>query len=348
MIWIILLLLLVAIFNKKSKKITLCLFILMFILMGLNTSNADYSMYHNLYLKYGISKTYLNTEIIFQYMCKLIYSFGKDYNYFLIIYSLIGLTFMYLSVKKLAKYPALVATLYLIFSFFLDAVQIRHFMSSSIICYGLTFLLKENRKTKDILKYFVLNILAIGFHYMALFYLLFLLLPLLENKKIKNILIKIIIPASLIFLMINTNLFIKILSFIIPQTKIEAYFLSGSWKISTIITLILIMVQLIPLFILILFKGNEQNKLIKRTIVLNILLILVTPFYFYTVEFGRVFRGIILIDYIALTNQLNNKNKGEILFFSFLMAMILFFVLIIVVGVYDSTVHSILTNNMLF
>lgn len=348
MLWIILLLAILAILNKKSKKVALLLFILMFILMGFNTGNADYSMYNTLFYKYGRMQTYLNTEIIFQYLCKLVYSFGKGYNYFLCLYSLVGMSFMYLTVRKTAKYPALVALLYLGFSFFLDAVQIRHFMASSIVCYGLTFLLKEDRKKIEIFKYIILNILAVGFHFMAIFYFLFLLLPFLENKKLKNTLIKVIIPTCVIFLVINSNIFLGLLSYIIPKTKIEAYFLSGNWKVSTGVTIILILVQLIPLFILWFSKYHNESKLVKRVIILNILLILVTPFYFYTVEFGRIFRGIIIYDYIALTNLYNKKTKYKITFMSLLMVALLFISLILVVGLYEKTVQAILINNMIF
>ena len=138
------------------------------------------------------------------------------------------------------------------------------------------------------------------------------------------------------------------LGYILPKTKIEAYFLSGDWKVSTGVTIILIFVQLIPLIILWVSKYHNESKLVKRVIILNILLILVTPFYFYTVEFGRIFRGIIIYDYIALTNLYNQKNKYKIIFLSLLLVILLFISLILVVGLYDKTVHAILVNNLLF
>ena len=348
MIWIIIAFIIYALLHKKSKLLALLIFIIMFLLMGLNHGNADYLMYNSLFLKYGKALTYSNTELIFQYLCKLFYSLGKGYNYFLFIYSFIGMTFMYLSVRKTAKYPVLVALLYFCFSFFLDAVQIRHFMASSLICYGLTFLLKDDRKMKDILIYLLFNILAIGFHFMAILYLLFLLLPLIEKNSLKDTLIKTLMITCPIFLIINTSLFFDFIGNFIPKAKIDAYFISGDWKVSTLVTVILILVQLIPLVILYLSKTYKTSKLARKVMILNILLIVVTPFYFYTVEFGRVFRGIIIMDYIALTNEYNKRNKIKIIILSLLLVILLFTALILVVGVFDKTVKAIIINNLLY
>ena len=348
MIWIILAFVIFALFRKKSKFVALIIFFGMFLLMGLNHGNADYLMYNSLFLKYGKAMTYSSAEIIFQYLCKLVYSFGKGYNYFLFMYSFVGMTLMYLTVRKTAKYPVLVAFLYFGFSFFLDAVQIRHFMASSIVCYGLTFLLKDDRTTKDMVIYAVFNIIAIGFHYMAIFYFLFMLLPLFEKHSFKDTLRKIVFITIPILIIINTSIFFDFIGAFIPKVKIDAYFLSGDWKVSTLVTIILILVQFIPLVILMLSKTFDKSKLTKRVVILNILLILVTPFYFYTVEFGRVFRGIIILDYIALTNNYEKPHRFKIMLLSILMMALLFIALILVVGLFDKTVKAIIVNNILF
>lgn len=348
MIWLIIAFIVYALFRKKSKLVALFIFVAMFLLMGLNHGNADYAMYNSLFLKYGRSFTYSSAEILFQYLCKLVYSFGKGYNYFLFIYSFIGMALMYLTVRKTSKYPVLVAFLYFGFCFFLDAVQIRHFMASSIVCYGLTFLLKDDRKTKDIVTYIVFNILAVGFHFMAILYFLFLLLPLFENNSFKDTLRKIVLITIPILIIINTSIFFDFIGIFIPKVKIDAYFLSGDWKVSTLVTIVLILVQLIPLVILMLTKSFDKSKLTKKVVILNILLILVTPFYFYTVEFGRVFRGIIIWDYIVLTNQYEKPHRFKILFLSALMMILLFIALILVVGLFDKTVKAIIVNNILF
>lgn len=349
---ILIILFILSMLFKRSKFVSLLLFILMFLLMAFNYWNADYDMYAKLFIKYGSIDYYYNTEYLFQAFCKLIYSYKENYHSFLFIYSAIAIFLMYVTIKKQAKYPAFVTMLYLIFSFFLDAVQIRHFMASAIICFGLKYLLKNNCTKKDYMKYLLLNIIAIGFHYMAVFYLIFLLIPKLSKKSLKPLLMKIILFSSILFLIINSNIFIKLLSLFLPESKINAYFISGDWKVNKIVTIILIIVQLIPLIILwINKKNNDDNDLLKKVIIMNILLIIVTPFYFYTVEFGRIFRGIIIYDYIALSNSLTKKltyRNIKIYFMSFLLASILFIVLIIIVGVFNKTVLSILQNNLLF
>lgn len=350
---VIIFLLIMALINRKSKLICTCLFILMLILMGFNYNNADYNMYNVLFIKYGISDILSNTEILFQLLCKLFYNINNKYQFFLVFYSAFGLLLMYITIRKESKNPALVAILYFLFSFFLDSIQIRHFMASAIVCYGLTYLLKDNCTKKDLIRYLMLNIIAIGFHYMAIFYLLFLLVPKLSSKNLKNTLLKIVLPTFIFSIIINSKIFIKLLTLIIPISKVDAYFLSGDWKVNKIATIIIILIQFIPLIILWFSKkyfGNN-NTILKKTIIMNILLIIVVPFYFYTVEFGRIFRGIVIIDYIALTNLINKENKQNnlvLLILSILLAVFLFILLIIGMGIYDSTVASILGNNIIF
>lgn len=354
---IIVLLAILAIINRKSKKICFALFAIMFILMGFNLGNADYSMYAKLYVKYGSSINFNNTEILFQLFCKVCYHFNLNYNTFLMIYSFFGISLMYITVRKCSKNMALVALLYFIFSFFLDAVQIRHFMASAIICYGLTFLIKEKTSNKDIFKYLLLNIIATGFHFISICYLIFLLIPFLKKREMNNILIKTTMITCMMSILLNSSLFIKFLSFFLPQSKIDAYFISGQWKVNTLVTLILIFIQLLPLIILLISKqiskktSIEGKQMLNNMIIVNALLMLIIPLYFYTVEFGRVFRGVILLNYICLTNIIRKysyKNDFLILMLSILLSFILFLVLIVVVGLIDKTVLSILLNNSIF
>ncbi len=357
---IILLPFLLAIFNKKSKLLLFIILALMFILMGYNYYNADYYMYERIYNSYGITSTFTYTEGLFQLMCQFFYKIGFNYQKFLTVYSFICLFIIYLTLSRISKYRSLAISMYLICPFFVDAVQIRHFLATCFVCYGLTFLLLEDDNIKkNISKYIILNIIACGFHTSAFIYFIFLLYPIFKKKKIKDTFILFFIIAIVATLLMRSKLFINMLNYIIPSSKMEAYFLTGKYvSKSFIISILFVIVQCIPiasmLFLKKLFKGQEEDKNVKfldSVIILNILLLITIPLYFYSYEFVRLFRGILLINYIAITNILGERlrrNDFVVLLIILLLLLSMFMVFFILNGTFDATIRAILEFNSIF
>lgn len=357
---IILLPFLLAIFNKKSKLLFWAILVLMFILMGYNYYNADYYMYARLYNSYGLTFNFTFTEGLFQFMCHFFYKIGFSYQQFLGVYSFLCFFLIYLTLCRVSKYRSLAVSMYLICPFFVDAVQIRHFLASCLVCYGLTFLLfEEDNNRKGIIKYIFLNIIACGFHTSAFVYFIFLLYPIFKKKKIKDTFILFFIIAIVATLLIRSKMFINILNYVIPTGKLEAYFLTGKYvSKSFIISTLFVIVQCIPigamLFLKIFFKSQEGSndvRLLDSVIILNILLLITMPLYFYSYEFVRLFRGILLINYIAITNVLGEKlrrNDFVILPIIVLLLLSMFMVFFILNGTFDATVRAILEFNSIF
>ncbi len=357
---IILLPFLLTIFKKKSKLLFFLILILMFILMGYNYYNADYYMYARLYNSYGLTSTFTFTEGLFQLMCHFFYKIGFSYQQFLGFYSFICLFIISLTLSRVSKYRSLAVSMYFICPFFVDAVQIRHFLASCLICYGLTFLLLENdNNKKNIIKYIALNVIACGFHTSAFIYFVFLLYPAFKKKKIKDTFILFFVIAVIATLLMRSKIFINILNYIVPSSKMEAYFLTGKYvSKSFVISILFVIVQCVPigamLFLKNFFKGQEKNadvKFLDSVIILNILLLITMPLYFYSYEFVRLFRGILLINYIAITNLLGEKlrkNDFAVLPIMGLLSLSMFMVFFILNGTFDATVQAILEFNSIF
>ena len=357
---IILLPFLLALFNKKNKILFFLTLLLMFILMGFNFYNADYNMYSRLYSNYGLLDTFSLTEILFQLVCHFFYNMGFSYHHFLIVYSFVCFFLLYLTFSKLSKYKGLAVSMYFICPFFVDAVQIRHFLAVCIVCYGLTFLLsdEENNK-KNSFKYIVANIIACGFHTSAVIYFIFLLYPLFKKKKIKDTFLLFFVISVVATLLMRSSLFINILNYIIPSSKMEAYFLTGKYvSKSFIISILFVIAQCIPiaamLFLKMIFRNSENDKdviFLDSVIILNILLLIIMPLYFYSYEFVRLFRGILLIDYIAISNLLGERLRRNDLFVLLMIGLLLFsmfMLLFILNGTFDTTVQAILDFNSIF
>lgn len=346
-----------SICRKESKIVTILLLILLWVLLINNTHNADYNMYEMYYEKYAISEELMSSEPIFQLMCKFFYQIGFDYQMFLSAFFAIIFILIYLSLNKISNNKALVITCYAFFPLCLDAVQIRHFMAATLILYAFSCLIQD-KDGKGGRKYLLFNLLAIGFHFSAGFF-----LPLFLAKKYsyKRFVKSLIIVVIIMYILIITDAFVNLCSMFLPQDKVYSYFISGNWKNNINGVILHSILQLIPLFMLILVrvicnnsKGYDEKslKILDYTIFANIMLIYILPIYAYTTELSRVFRMFIIVDYIAITNILRKKivkNDIYIYFILIILISILFYCLITNVGdVYDKTLKSIFMYNNLF
>lgn len=346
-----------SIYKKNSKAVTIIILIMLYILLINNTYNADYDMYEMYYDKYAVSDKLLDAEPLFQIFCKCTYKLGLNYQSFLCIFYAIVFLLIYLSLRKISNNKALVISCYAIFPLCLDTVQIRHFMAVALLLYGFACLVEDkNNKGEKI--YLLFNILAMGFHYSAGFF-----LPVFLAKKYnyKKFLKPLIIVVVIIYLLILTNTFVKILSIFLPEDKIYFYFISDMWKNNINGVIFFSIVQLVVLFALKLTKficnvnvkeyGEKYLKVLDYAIFANTLLIYVLPIYIYTTELVRVFRMFIIVDYIAITNILRKKMiKNDIYIYCILICLItfLYYCLVVKVGVYDKTLMSIFVYNNLF
>lgn len=119
-----------------------CFFIMIFI-NGLNTGNPDYT--EGYYLKYmDLSKNYYEPGF------RLLNIIGRTagMNFFWFRFLLVTATLLLLrnSVRKYSRTPLIVTTLYMIYPFFIECIQIRNALAVSIVIFGIRYLNEKNRK----------------------------------------------------------------------------------------------------------------------------------------------------------------------------------------------------------
>lgn len=358
------LLFLLSIIKKDSKVLFYTTFFLLWVLMAFNYNNADYNMYKNLYHLYGNSSELFSSEILFQILCKIGNYFDISYRVFIAIYSIIPVTLMAIAFRKLTKNSNLVVGLYMLFPFLLDAVQIRHFMAISIILFGIQFLITENKK--DIWKYLICNIIAIGFHYIAAFCLLFILVKFFENKKILFFCITLDI---LLIVFIVSGLGVSILSNILPSEKVQAYFLSTEYRPSNWVIIMAMCLQAMTVVYAYILANvwherydndiyqNEGNKNIekeKNTIELilkiNNLSLLLIPTFIFNIQLYRISRTILILNYIMLGITFGKKNRKDdivILLVTAIVIVCFFYLRVIQNNVFDTTAGALVNYNYL-
>ena len=162
--------------KKRSKIGFYILLIWMWILFSFNTNSADFEMYKGYYeLGRVYSSYYDGIEILYKISNDLGNLLNLNFIQFKMIYSGIALILLNIAIKRLTTNFSFALGCYFIFPYLIDIVQIRHFMASIIILLAITVL--KDRDKKSYIKYYILNMIAIGFHNISI---VFLIIPLLN------------------------------------------------------------------------------------------------------------------------------------------------------------------------
>lgn len=362
---------LTSLIKRKSRILTLTLFLMLWLFFGFNTNNPDY---HNYTLKY---QGYNNSDLGFALILKLFYKLGFSYQHFLIIISFVGLLILAISIKKYTNDLKLVFALYFIFPFLLDIVQIRNFIVSVIIVSSIHYL--ESTKKIDTLKFIIAVLFATSIHSSAIFYLSFLLLRIVKIKHLSIFISLIILPLMSIsytniipFLVTNIYSNIKILNWFYGRTKLGL--------------LLPISLQIIGFIIHFIGYKRLKNKLSYNSAIvhhsstkasskskslnttlnnkylnrgyldtmlkINVIIFLLFPFYIFNTIFFRLYSNILILNYVVMGNAIRHAfiNKYERLFYSITVAtyaLILMFFFILR-SHFQTVFIKIFENNLLF
>ncbi|MDQ0782867.1 EpsG family protein [Chryseobacterium sp. W4I1] len=286
-------LLLLCIIFPKSKIIAGCVFLFIWQLWGWNSWNGDYEQYEYFYNtigKFGLDA--INVEKGYSIFNSFIYSFGLDFQGFMIVYSFLILGII-LYFTTISPYPAVFAILYFII-FIMDYVFMRNYMTNALFFLFLTLVFKNSKYL--ILKSVILLFLAFTFHNTGVFYFTFLLV-LRTKMSIKKL--SLIILGIIILLATSMTVFISFIGSKLIAGKI-LYYATGDSPIGPAAS------HAVIVFVLLLFIYYTKEKqlvlsLEKQRIItlfqkVNIITLIYVPLYFFIPDFGRFFRVLFPIE----------------------------------------------------
>lgn len=306
--------------NKNNKLLFLLTIIFMWILGGWSYGTADYYNYNNIY-NWSLNEIQINnTEIGFSMIMRICNKFGLNYQQFLIIIFAIGLILIGYTIMKYSKTPNMVLAAYFIFTFIINATQFRQFLATSIFVFSFQYLLGKDRKSD--VKYIVGVMVASSIHFSAIFMLLLLLPKKYNIRKVSYITIIGILILSLLYLInsnryiisileiFNIKLILKITNIIGSSVNKYSWLLILRWCIKIIEFFVLFCVM--QYFALCMrnkrkdkinFKVSKVNTLnINYPLILksNIIMLLLIPLTFISVDIYRVQHMIVIWNYITI------------------------------------------------
>lgn len=312
-----LLFILLAIYKKDSKIISVILLLILIIMFGWSSQMADTSIYIDRLEHYNNKSNMTYNEPLFTLIMKFFNNLGFSFESFKIFISIFCLLTMYIIIRKSISNINYVLLLYFIFPFCMDVVQIRYTMAITFIYIGIFFLLNETKKTKALSLYILFNIIAGLIHYSTFLYLA-IIIPafLIDYKKCNKYIIIILIieiaiisSASLSQLFGNTMMASKIervLRFSSIKYNMGTYIYRGIQIIISLIVYYYLNRKVNKKF-----KENkvDENKVEKNNFILNInkFILIVLPLLMFSVDFYRIQTGLLILNYISFSWYFNKK-----------------------------------------
>lgn len=138
----------------------------MSVLMGFNTTNADYANYESMYITIGWG-TYSGIVSDFGYisLVKLANLVGLNYADFLIFMAVCCVLVLWCGIKQYSQAPNAVLSIFLLYPFLINIIQLRFFLALVIVICLLKYL--EERKAVNLVKFCIGLLIAISFHVSA-------------------------------------------------------------------------------------------------------------------------------------------------------------------------------------
>lgn len=344
-------------FLFKKSKIVFCLdFVFLFCLLAFRTGGADYDVYRNRFIYYSELSS-LN-EYLFTFYVYLYHLFNLDYRAFLIITSGIILFPVFFIAKKFSANKNIVISLYMIYPFCVDGIQMRSSLASVFVLYAFYFVIKDIRFKG--LVFVILIAVASFFHVSTLLFLLF--LPAIYARSIKNfsilIFMVLIAECACLYLIGPQNLLrifpdLPGLSTILSHANINSRQIFVFETKSYLLSAGMFLVQI---YLYANFKATNSTltfeyKLLKKTILFNLISLIIIPLYSFSIDLYRIQRTFMLFYYIVISNMTFkfypmwvSKNSEIVLYrcciFIFLGAV--FYMFIINPGDFESTIGALL------
>lgn len=201
--------------KRQSRVVTAIAFASLWILMGLNTANADYALYKYLYdFKLldasGINAGYLAAEQIAWFL-------GLDFMQFRMLFSAVGLGLITLFIRRYSTCPNIVLALYAFLPFMYDVVHFKFFLAASIAIYSLRFLIDKPKFYG--LKYGIGLYIATLIHPASFLFIVF-VVGLLDERNAFRVSL---IAAAFVLIAVYSGLAQHISSFLLDSVKQGAY-----------------------------------------------------------------------------------------------------------------------------
>lgn len=244
--------------GKNKRSFWFFCALLLMIIVNTSVKYADfenYEFYFNGFNEgiYTIKETGL--PIGWYYLCLLFGTLGLSYRAMVVFIIAVSMYLIHSRIKKYDIKEGIFWGLFIIFPGLIQCVQIRFFLGTTIVFWGLIPLL--NNEKNSLIKYIASVLIAYIFHASCMIFIVFAFLPLFNHFAKKRVML--ICLAATIVIYFGLSYIPELISPFIPSNRVERYFQSEtsvttfSWFIQ------ILMVWLIGFLIAGILKKKIDN-----------------------------------------------------------------------------------------
>ena len=279
--------------KKKSHLIFIFQCLWLWIIQAFNCGGMDYKTNELIYHDGGVATEWL-ADIFIRFFLKM----GIDYMWYRAFWATVAILIIENVIWKYSRKPCLVMILYYAFLWADNIAQCRFFWASSFVLLAFHFMLESKKKL-----YYIVLVLATGFHTSSFIYLLFPLVYkiLIKNSTVKNIGI---IGMEMLFF----SGVVPILNFIGMRYAADkfVYYLYQDNYSSIIVGLCFLGMYAVFFMMIywIISRSKEKSEIDIFTLRIINTAVFILPFLLFNSNFGRFFRPILIMSYIVVSNRI--------------------------------------------
>lgn len=358
-ILITLLFMILGIFFRKSKILLLFQVVWILVLMIYNTNSIDFKGNSALYYESNATSIF-NGDFFgsgFYFVSTIAKKVGMDYLTFNGILATISTLLILYVILKYCSNPCLVVSFFMWYPMIDSIIQKRWYFAMGILVYGVSIIFTNKTKTYKTIFLFIFTTFACLFHAAAIYFYVLIIYYWIPDKYKRQVSI-----IGFVLLTLGKSILANVLSASSNADlagKSSFYF--GTLASNVVWHYIFWIVWQL-LFVCLIFFLIKKKKIIEFTNknysynlwVINWWSILILPLYNYDPVFTRLFRIVIIFEYIAVANLFIIKNKkiNKINFYSNIYQLILCISTFIIIDTLagcsiDQLVYPIFENNII-
>lgn len=334
---------------KRSRGLFIITIFFFWTLMTFIYNNADQEIYLSRY--YNPELWVNNSEFLFSLLINICRKLGLTFIEYKGIISAIEISLVGSTIWKYSKYPNVILIMYFLCPFEYHVSQVRFALATAVFVFALQYLFNDNSKkigfdvTINELKYIIGVLIASFIHTSAIFWILLLIA---KKCSLRFNLTFMLLFNALILYVISPSLISKFLNLFGTTNRMSAY-LSTAYQLSSSRTFGQLKVVLVTAFFEILmciivlrykhyFEDTDKIMLLLKIDIIT--LIIIGIILKYTSEMYRLQEGLILVNYVYLTNAIPTESfmkvKTNVYAFSVEILLILFVFTLFYMKVLDS------------
>ena len=337
---------------KKNRIVGYLQLLWIFLLIGLNTGGADYIGNEAIFKLSDLSFTSILNGDLYKVLCGGLKNFGMDYVAVNAIFSLFSVLIINYIAGKHTKNKNLMFSLFMIFPMFDFIIQKRAFLALPFDLLAIEFLFSD-RKRKYLYAALLIFVAALihnsSYFFFLVLFLYYLREKLKDDRKFNKFVIVLIGLAFLALPMIPGYM-----AQMFGKGRVELYFSEGTISITSALAWAAIHVCFVFLqrFLSKLPNGKlseKEQRYEKFVSEINMISLILLPLYLYESAFFRLFKVLLVINYIAVANRASNIRDKKVFFtvLAYVVYILFIFALLYIWTGYgfDTLINPLLENN---